>query len=238
MSIGDPDDDDLEDKIERLASEISQLVDIIRTSMRGERMEENDEESGPVDLWDEGRTSQRVESIEEYRQPRALAASSDNVSAPWLSDDRFDNINQKLGAYVSMYISGLVNLEEMNAKLGDDNFQRFVQLYVMQVTQIGGQRQVEPKLVAIVSPSPQFFGITFDGGNAIINPIKAPFPSIKAYGQTWHGSANPQQELGLAPAQNVNRIRGNASVGEINKRLAQAADRRDELPDRFEGLLG
>lgn len=239
MSVGDDNGDDLEDKIERLVAEISQLTDIFRQAMTRQPLEEGEDTDAVQDLWDVGTQRNKVTSITEYRRVRSIAARSEDVVSPWLSGEKFDASEQVVNAHVQMFVTGVVNLEELHAGLSKEGFKNFVQKYHITASEAAGSATIDTELMAAADPRPNVFGITFVEGSVVINILNAPFSYVKAYGQTWAFTANPADELNLPSPSDTDKLEGQRSISDLNKQLASIALRKEgeDFPEEFVNLL-
>lgn len=242
MSIGGGGDDDIEDKLDDLVDEIRELTSLMRFALTqgDEEFEQGEEDTGPIDLWDQG-TSVAVSSVDEFKKWRRRAANEEGVSTPYFNTDELENYSSKMDAHVDLYIKGYQNLQELRSTLGSGGFEEFVIEFAKRSSDpsVGGSGAISSELVDILEPSPSLFGIEVIEDEIRINPSLTPFNFIDSYGFIWHAAGKPDERLSLGAPDNAIPIVGSVTSRDMNAKMAKIIDdtRGMSLPDRYKDLL-
>jgi hypothetical protein len=247
------DDDKLDDLVDELGEtnrNLKRLVDAIERGTRREQ-EEQGEADYPVDLWDVGRSSEKVTDELEYELSRQRAASSDGEVTPTYGGER-----DRVEFYIDIFTSGLEHLDAMNQKLSNDRFDEFVRELAIFY---GAERE----LVEILEPGSVYFGIDIDKNNNIaFIASRSHFEFVDALGSFWYKdpAKDPATDAIMLPwsklnigtptqVDNINEdfnltpsafiVRGTKDEVGIDSKLAGTINDRNslELPQEYFGLL-
>jgi len=238
MSIGGNGDDDIEDELRRLTDEISELTRLLEFALvQGE--EPGDEDGGEGidrgDLWNIGTTALQVDSIEQYEELRAVAASDEETTAPMFGPNAFDSRAAQVEARYELFSRGFDSLQSAEARMSKTDFKEFVQLFVKRL--VGNKATAD--LIKVVDPSPGFFGIRKVNNELSITRANSPLSLQVVWGEFYHPASAPWVALGKRnpPEEELDRIEPRLITADLNRNLAEAAFDIGKLPDEYAGLL-
>jgi hypothetical protein len=244
MSIGNGDDgDDIEDKLDELIGEISDLTRLLENAMmaEGEGAPEDQEET-PSDMWEIGDETTPVDSVDQYKKFRRRAANNSTMTTPYFSQDAFDNRLEKLEARVDLFMEGYDSLESVSSRLGDDDFNEFIRIFTER--QLRGREDVlgeyASPLARIAKPSAGFYGIRVLNGGISHSTGRSVLKLYIAGGDHYAFNSNPESALGIQlDEEGVIASIGEMRVTELNKRLARHVYKTnpEELPSGYVELL-
>jgi hypothetical protein len=236
MSIGGNGDDDIEDKLENLTEELSELTRLLELSLRAgageDVVDETDQE--PRDSWDVGEISASADSLDEYKQLRVGAANSERMVQPWLTKEAYSSEDEKLELYYQSFKNGFDSLQSLKATLSKDNFNSFVGIFAYDYVEV-----IEAELVELAEPGAQLFGISKVAGNIKFSPTLSPIDLLEYYGQHYYPFSQPWRVLDVGDGDRAERIQGRKPPGEINQSLAVSIKKRRSvtLPNEYNSLL-
>lgn len=234
------DDDDIEDRLDDLTRELSELNDILRRAItQGGEGGPGDEgrSSENADLWDIGDTSPVARSKTEYEEFRRASSNNDTLVVPSLDGSAFESNMDKIRTRIEIFEEGFDNLSSVAAKLSDEEFSRFLNEYAIRRWNRNIPAEIlEADLVRLVNPSPGFWGVRNIAGEISITPELSPLSFLRAYGEIWDFHSEPWNSLNKGPrppdAESMGR---RMDATEVNRRLADMAfERRSiDFPEEY-----
>jgi hypothetical protein len=236
MSIGGNGDDDIEDKLENLTEELSELTRLLELSLRAGAGEDvvDETEQEPRDSWDVGDISAGADSLDEYKQLRVGAANSQRMVQPYLTREAYSTQGEKLELYYQSFKDGFDSLQSLNATLSNDDFDSLVGIFAYDYVEV-----IEAELVELASPGAQLFGISQVAGEIKFSPTLSPLDLLEYFGQHYYPFSQPWLTLDVGEGGRAERIQGRKPPGEINQELAVTIKKRESatLPNQYNRLL-
>lgn len=246
MSIGgNGDDDDIEEKLDRVIDELSELNRTLSRALQPAEEIEEGEEPDQGDIWEEGQSSSRVRSVDEYKRKREQAANSPNMTLPFFGSVAFDSWEEKMQARYELFKQGYDSLESLWSGVGREAFDRIMVIYALDYLNPEGRQfattEIREDLVEILDPGAGFFGVKVVQDEVVHSEPDSPLDFRVVGGQFYHPEANPINVLNLqdVSVDDVFDSIGGMLTGEVNRKMALAIlERRSlELPDEHKDLV-
>lgn len=233
MSIGgNGDDDDIEEKLDRLADELSELTRLLEMAMVQPQEPDDageDDDFTEGDLWQIGDRSVSVRTEGEYKRARVGAANGSETTMPRFGSNAFDNRQERLEARHSLFKQGFDNLQSIRSITSKEGFAEFMRLHAKD----RWPSEEAHELIDIVEPGPAFFGINIVGDEMRISQFETPFQFLVVWNFFYFPESQPWVSLELPEPQNIGAIRPNKTFAEFTQKLAIAAFKTNDLPAKF-----
>ena len=243
----DDDSDDIDKVVEALQetnSSIQGLSDrldrLFESIQRGVEEDTGQELPGPegADLWDVGmRSPGKASTPDEYIELRRETARYEEVSVPQVARDApsLDKF------FFEVYIRNGEHLQRIFHALNKSQWKSFVQMLAVRYG-------AEEGLVDLLNPGIGIFGLQVVDNEVSVYRTATHMNFTQAYGNYWFGQSfdvqpvtysSPSQALTLPQDEGSAIIEGQLEPRDINRKLAQAIDDRQNLslPEKFRRLL-
>jgi hypothetical protein len=244
---GDDDDDDIEEKLDDLIDEISQLNQTFRAFITQGAEQSDDDDGGSDqqgDQWRNGNNSPMVVTEEEYRSKRRIAANSQTTTLPFYGPNVFDTKSEKIEAYVDSFIDGYDSVESIYATLSEDDFDKFgVRLVVKLLSEVE-DLNLRVDLIEELDPGAAFFGLrvveTVNPGRGaverrdkgvVIDGDSSPISYTRYYNDHYYAGSDPVGVLRLDQPNiegQVQDVQGQKPIPQVNRDLATAIFKRQD----------
>lgn len=226
MSV--PGDDDVGDRLDDIERVISEIAEILRAMTTGPAAEEVEEETGSnVDLWHEGSVSVAVDNRTDYIVERVKAANTETNLKPSRTD--LETRDERSSEFAGMFMENIENLNSLRAALSDKDFKETIwKVALFDATRdfvppaMGsdiGEEFEEKQEIGIIDtpdgdevvvagedmlrlfnkarPEPEWFGVrSVSNDRAEFNRGISPLNMAKMYNTWWYVPSSPRQAPG------------------------------------------